>query len=115
MGVKFRVTSHVGTSIGIGVKEQIEPISISRKFARDEALRLKFLARVYAIVSLDEPYKVDETSSSTASLDNPNEWYTKYLGLYVNLKAIWLVNGETGEIIAKSEAPFTRCSYDICI
>ncbi len=115
MGVKFKVTSHVGTSIGIGVKEQIEPISISRKFSRDEALKLKLLTRVYAIVSLDEPYKVDDSTSSSASLDNPNEWYTKYLGLYVNLKAIILVNIETGEIIAKAEAPFKRCSYDICI
>ncbi len=35
---------------------------------------LKLLVRAFAIVSLDEPYKVNCSTFSKASIDNPNEW-----------------------------------------
>lgn len=114
MGVKFRVTSHLGTSVGLGIKEQIDPISISKPMPRDEALRVKHAIRAFAITSLAEPYKIDYSTSSTASLDRPSERLTKYWGLWVNLETIWLVNVTTGEVIAKAEAPFSQCSYGIC-
>lgn len=115
MGVKFRVASHAASRIGIGVTESIEPISLSKDISRDEAVRIKPLLRVFAIVTLDEPYKLDGTKSVTASLDDPNEWLIKYRGLYVNLKAILIVNKKTGEIIARADAPFKRCDYGICL
>ena len=115
MGVKFKVTSYVGTSIGIGVKEQIESISIVKQFTRAEALKIKPLIRVYAIAALDVPYKLTESTGSRASLDSTSSWLTQYLGLYVKLKAICLVNARTGEIIAKSEAPFPQCTFGICV
>lgn len=108
MGVKFRVTSHIGTSIGIGTKDEIEPISITKAYSRDEALRVKSSIRAYAIATLHEPYKIDNSTSSTASLDSPDEWLTRYLGLYVRLYAIWIVNAKTGEVIAKSETHFAQ-------
>jgi hypothetical protein len=36
---------------------------------------------VYAVGRLKNPYMNEKSSSSTASLDNPEEWYTKYSGL----------------------------------
>lgn len=114
MGVKFRVTSYLGTSVGLGVKEKIAPISISTPLLRDEALRVKRAIRVFAITNLAEPYKINDSTSSTASLDRPSEWLTRYFGLWVNLKAIWLVNVITGDVIAKVEAPFAGCTYGIC-
>ncbi len=114
MGIKFRVTSYLGTSVGLGIKEQIEPVSISKPMSRDEALRVKTAISAYAITNLAEPYKIDDSMSSTASLDKPSEWLTKYWGLWVNLKAIWFVNRRTGEVIAKVEAPFAQCKYGIC-
>ena len=114
MGVKFKVTGHLGTSLGLGIDEQIAPISISKSYARADAQRIKNSIRAYAIATLTEPYKIDSEASTTASLDKPDEWLNKYFGLWVSLKAIWFVNVATGEIIAKSEAPFLLCSYSVC-
>lgn len=114
MGVKFRVTSHIGTSVGLAVKEQIQTISITKPYSRDEARSIKNTIRAYAIATLEEPYKVDASTSTTASLDDPDEWLKQHFGLYVSLKAIWFVNTKTGEVFAKSEPPFVECRYGIC-
>lgn len=114
MGVKFRVTSHIGTSVGIKVKDPIKYISITKPYSREEARSVKDSIRAYVIATLEEPYKVDESNSTTASLDDPDEWLKEYFGLYVSLKAIWFVNAKTGEVIAKSEPPFVECRDGIC-
>lgn len=48
MGIKFRITSHVGTSVGLGVKEQIQSIKISKQLPRDEALSIKIKSNIKA-------------------------------------------------------------------
>jgi len=114
MGVRFRVESNSSVSVGLGVKEYLREMSIVKSVPRDEALRAKGVIRAYAIASLADPYIIDYSDSSTASLDSPNEWKNKYFGLWVNLRAIWLVNWLTGEVVAKSEFPFTECRYSAC-
>lgn len=112
MGVKFRVTRHLGSSVGLGIQRDTYPVKINKSMSRDEAVRVKPLISAYAIANLEEPYKINDSESTTASLDSPSEWLTTYLGLWVNLKAIWLVNRRSGEVIAKVEAPFfLECRY----
>lgn len=114
MGVKFHVASYIGTSAGLEINNATnKDIFFSKPYPRDEALRIKPFIRAFAIATLEHPYKIDESISSTASLDNPNEWLTRYRGLSANLKAIWLVNTKTGEIMEKFEAPFIKCRYGV--
>lgn len=114
MGVKFKVTSHRGLSVGLAIDDGIEDVSFSKPMTRDEALKVKPYLRAFAIVTLDEPYKIESSTETTASLDSPDEWVTRFFGLSAKLSAIWLVNKKTGEVLAKSEAPFPTCRYNTC-
>lgn len=115
MNVKFRVKSHLGTSVGLSVGGVgNSQFSFSKSLSIDEARRLRPNLAAFAIVSLASPYKVDMRTTETASLTDPNEWLNQFLGLHVWLKAIWLVNQNTGEIILKNEGPFHTCFNYIC-
>jgi hypothetical protein len=107
MGVKFRVTSNTVTSVRLGLSNNpgTNKLSLPIAVSRDEAIRIKPSLRAYAIVTLVEPYKIGGNGTKTASLSDPDEYLWKYFGLHVNLKAIWLVNKKTGEVLVKREMP----------
>lgn len=114
MGVKFRVTSHSASRIGLVIAEPIENVSMTTSIPRDDASKIKPQLVVFAIAALAPPYKFTEQTAVTASLSSPSEWLIRYSGLNVDLKAFWLVNRLTGEIVAKNEGPFPLCSYKVC-
>ena len=114
MGIKFRVTSHTGTSVGIAIPQSVEAIEIKVKGSRDQAIAMKSAIRAFAVVKLFEPYKILENTSSTASLDSPDEWYNAYLGVSATLESLIIVDIRSGEILSRINAPFPTCSYNIC-
>lgn len=113
MGVKFRVTSHLGSSVGIAMREQLQNVAVSIKSPPEQARLLKTKLTSFAIVSLVEPFSVYEEEASTASLDKPEEWLTRRFGVWATLKSVWIVNRETGEVLQKIDS-FPRCKYDTC-
>ena len=118
MGVKLRVTKHSINSVGIAVSGDVlilsDPFSFTKSIPVEEAQQLKPNLAAFAIVTLASPYKVNERTSETASLSDPNERLTQFSGLYVWLKSIWLINKKTGDVLVKYEGPFTSCLNYIC-
>ena len=114
MGIKFRVTSHASSSIGIGIPDSIDTIKIKFKSPRNQAMETKAAIRAYAVIKLVEPYIMVEEKTGTASLDNPHEWLTKYFGVAAKLESVLIVNWRSGEILTRVSSPFANCLYNAC-
>lgn len=106
MGVKFRVTSHVALSVGLGVKEPILNIRFSIPMDRDTAIKLKNRLGILAVGRMASPYAIEKTLSSTASLDDPKESLTYYQILHFHLQEIWLFDVQSGDVLHKQRPPF---------
>ncbi len=105
MNVKFRVATYAARSIGVAIKGNVKDVKIKTAYQREQALRDKQYLKALAIGTLSEPYKWTNTTVVKASLDHPEEWRTEYLGLCLELKAIWIVHQITGEVVAKMTLP----------
>lgn len=114
MGIKFRVSSFTAASVGIAFNDPIEQIEVQIKAPRDQAISLKSKIRAFAVVRLVEPFKIYEKKTFTASLDRPTEILKEYFGVAAGLESLIIVDGLTGNVLSKTDAPFARCIYDIC-
>lgn len=108
MGVKFQVTTYVGSSVGVAIPQTLGPVSVTIPVSRVEALSLKNQIRAIAVVKLFEPYRISENTAKSASLDEPTEWHNSYVGVSATLDSVLFVNWQTGEILARQDAPFER-------
>jgi hypothetical protein len=114
MGVRFRVEMFEYTSVGLAFPEMLNSIAVAIPMPRRDAQSIKPNVTVFAVATVREPFKVYERDDLTASLDDPRQAKRTYLGLYIDLQSVWVVDRRTGQVLGKSAAPFKRCDYDTC-
>ncbi len=109
MGIKTRVNSWGRYSVGVGLTDSSESIiKFSTKMSSLDARLAKPFIAIFAIVNITEPLKINDTKTTAATLDDPDEIVAFYNGFLVDLKSIWVVNSLTGKIITKVNYNPTR-------